>query len=257
MTQAAPKKCQVCSLFYDKGNFCAKLSDDELVSLNADSQTLAVKRGDSMQDEMLDRWPILAISTGVLSLQHLLNDGRKTIAALFMRGDILDLRTPANRKQGSLVALSNVNLCRLSPTVFGRIMDNNTIARVVAWESLSSQAFRAINHGSDLAKKRALEKLASFIFECHHRNEKTMRRDHVEIPIRRRDLAEYLGMQPETVSRSFKELEEKGIIRVSDMSIIQVLSTSILRRIANGDRDVKMADPMGTPNYKIMTARAE
>lgn len=256
MTQQTPKSCQFCTMFNDCENFCALLSPDELADLGDRSQMLTVKRGETLAGGMVKRWPVLAISKGVLSLQHLLNDGRRTIAALFMRGDVLDLRKGSNRHIGSLVALDKVSLCRLSPIAFDKILCTNTRARILAWENLSEQNFRAIDHASDLAKKRALEKLASFIFECRHRGEPNTNGALVEIPIRRRDLAEYLGMQPETISRCFKVLESRGIIKVTDLSVIRLESVPALRRIANGDRDAQAADRFNGPVLKIMTASA-
>lgn len=254
MTTPLPKNCKFCSLYYDSGNFCAKLSHQELADLNTRSKTGTIKRGHTIQDDMVERWPIFAIESGVMSLQHVLNDGRRTIAAFFMRGDIIDMRNSSNRKIGSLIALSEVNLCRLSPEVFEKIVDSNKEARMLIWDKLRDQTFRAIDHSSDMAKKQALEKLASFIFECRHRNPQKTRKDHVDIPIRRRDLAEYLGMQPETISRTFKTLEARGLIRVTDLSVIQILNRQALRQVANGaglEREFSCVD---RPNYLILTA---
>jgi CRP/FNR family transcriptional regulator, anaerobic regulatory protein len=253
MTQSTPKACLLCGMYYDTRNLCAKMTSDELCEMNANSQVLKVKRGKILSDDLLDHWPIVAVSSGVLSLKHLLSDGRRVIAALFMRGDILDLRTASSRKAGYLAALSNTSLCLLSPPVFDTVLTNNPRARIVAWEGLNAQAFSAINHASDLAKKQALEKLASFIFECRHRTSKKQR-NLVEIPIRRRDLADYLGMQPETVSRSFKELETQGILKVTDLSTVQILLLPVLRRIADGDRVAQIADRDSGPQFKIVVA---
>ncbi len=236
MSRHTPDACQVCALYYDRANFCAKLNERELLDLNARSQFETIKRGTQIWDHVLDDWPILAIESGVMSLQQILSDGRKTIAAFFMRGDIIDMRNSANRKIGNLVALSEVKVCRLSPENFENIVRENEDARVLVWDNLRDQTYRAITHSSDLAKKSAREKLAAFIFECANRALKTHRRDLVEIPMRRRDLAEYLGMQPETVSRTFKELEKKQIIRVNDLSMVHVLDMPALRTIANGAR---------------------
>jgi CRP/FNR family transcriptional regulator, anaerobic regulatory protein len=249
-----PSKCKVCSLYYDAGNFCAKLDARELRELNASSQTETIRRGDEVWDQVLDRWPIFAIESGVMSLQHLLSDGRRTIAAFFMRGDIIDMRNSANRKIGSLIALSDVGICRLSPKIFEKIVGTNEKARLLLWENLREQNFRAFNHSTDLAKKQAQEKLASFIFECSHRNPQTRRGDHVDIPIRRRDMAEYLGMQPETVSRCFKILADKQVIRVTDLSIIQILNAPALRQIANGARPDHTRAMTAPVEYKILTS---
>ncbi|NOX72135.1 MAG: Crp/Fnr family transcriptional regulator [Alphaproteobacteria bacterium] len=193
-------------------------------------------RGETIKSEDLLIWPIIAISTGVLSFQQLLEDGRKIIAALFMRGDIIDMRGLANRHHGHLIALGKTEICRLSPRTFEAAIDDNIDARKVAWSSLRRQGNRAMDHGADLAKKQALEKLASFVFECRHRLPDSVSDSKVHIPVRRLDLADYLGMQPETVSRGFKELQARGIIGIEGISNIEILDFPRLRRIANGDK---------------------
>ncbi len=231
-------KCKQCALYADSTLFCAQLSNDELCDLSNQSRTLSMKRGDTLEDEALAHWPIVAIDDGVLSMQHLLQDGRKTIAALFMRGDIIDLRNISNRNRGALIALGKVSLCRLSPAVFEQVMGHNPDAQKVIWENLRDQAFRAMDHSGDIAKKQALEKLASFIFECRNRQVGYSDGDLVKIPVRRIDLAEYLGMQPETVSRSFKDLENRGLLEAPSLNALKLLNVPMLRRIANGDKDM-------------------
>lgn len=256
MTHRPPEQCQHCSMFFDAENFCAKLSDEELAALNAESTMLTIKRDESIPEETLSRHPIIAISSGVLSLQHLLHDGRKTIAAILMRGDILDLRNSTKSQLGALIALNSVTLCQLSPDVFDDSIASNPDARTLAWGNITNQTFRAINHAADLAKKQALEKLASFIFECRNREARKPAMDYVQIPIRRRDLAEYLGMQPETVSRCFKELVAREIIQVSELSVVRILNAPALRRIANGDRVARGAQRQNAPTFNVLVADA-
>lgn len=237
MLKISANKCQDCSMHNDAGGFCAHITSDELVELSLKSRTTTLKRGQSIETEELLTWPVLAITSGVISLQHLLEDGRKTIAALFMQGDIIDMRGISSRNRGHLIALNKVKLCRLSPAVFENIIENNPQAQRMIWNNMRKQTFRAIDHSADLAKKHALEKLVSFIFECKRRQTVTVSENTVIIPVRRVDLAEYLGMQPETVSRCFKELEERGVIEFNSISNIKLLEIPTLRRIANGDRN--------------------
>ncbi|KPU84089.1 hypothetical protein JI58_05970 [Marinosulfonomonas sp. PRT-SC04] len=237
MTDQHASKCQLCSIHSEPGNFCAHITPDEQNALGPKSRTATLKRGDSINSEELLTWPIIAITSGVISLQHLLEDGRKTIAAFFMQGDIIDMRGISSRNRGHLIALNKATICRLSPTVFENIIESNPGALRVVWNNLRKQTYRAIDHSADLAKKHALEKLASFIFECKRRQTIAAPEDTVIIPVRRVDLAEYLGMQPETVSRCFKDLEARGIIRFNSISNIQILEIPTLRRIANGDKN--------------------
>ncbi len=246
-------KCQKCAMYSETGLFCDVISPDELDGLSDESRTATLKRGETFSGEALTTWPIVAVATGVLSMQHLLEDGRKSIAALFMQGDIIDLRDISNRNRGHLIALSTSNVCRLSPAMFQRIMESNPDAQHVVWRNLRDQTFRAIDHSADLSKKQALEKLASFIFECRHRQARNVSENSVVIPVRRVDLAEYLGMQPETVSRCFRNLEERGIVELKSIKHVKLLSIPALRRIANGDKNpVNLRDP-AKDTFKILS----
>lgn len=229
--------CQKCSIMAGPGGFCRHLTGVQHETLMVQSRQANLRRGETISATELLAWPIIAISSGVLSLQHLLEDGRKTIAALFMPGDIIDMRGLANRHHGHLIALAKAEICRLSPTAFESAVDDNRDAQKVAWNSLRNQTYRAMDHAADLAKKQALEKLASFVFECRHRQADRKDDNRVHIPVRRIDLADYLGMQPETVSRCFKDLQDRGIVVFESISKLRILDFPKLRRIANGDRN--------------------
>lgn len=231
----APEECRTCSLFFTSGSFCAHLGADELRKLNEHSRALTLKRGQMLDGSMLRTWPIVAVSAGVVGIKHLLDDGRSTIAAFFMEGDIVDLRRRSNKMRGSLVALTRSKLCGLSPEVFEEIVAANPDAQRLAWENLREQTNRAMDHSADVGKKQVLEKLASFVFECRQRQSKGEFPDQiVGIPIRRCDVAEYLGLQPETVSRGFRELQERNIVKFLSTSVIEITRLPDLKRIANG-----------------------
>lgn len=236
--------------------FCKSLTPKQLEDLSNNSHAASLKRGEAIDGHHLLAWPIVAISSGVISMQHLLEDGRKTIAALFMQGDIIDMRGISSRNRSHLIALNKSNICRLSPDVFESIVETNREAQHIVWNNLRSQTHRAIDHSADLAKKQALEKLASFIFECRHRGTKTNKTKEnvlVDIPVRRIDLAEYLGMQPETVSRSFRTLEERGIIEMQTISTVLIKQAPVLRRIANGDKTTEKMRRVDDDRFKVLS----
>ena len=237
MTSSIPNICKSCTLHCDSENFCARLTTDELIQLNGKSHSASMKRGDALSDEALMQWPIVAVSSGVLSLQHLMADGRKSIAALYMQGDIIDLRGISNRNRCNLISLGNSKVCRLSPEVFEQVVSTNPDAQNAVWKNLREQTFRAIDHSVDMSKKQALEKLASFIIECNYREFSTAKGTTIaKIPVRRVDLAEYIGVQPETVSRCFRDLQDRGIIKFENLSVVTIHDVATLREIANGDR---------------------
>ncbi len=252
MTSVVAPKCAQCSLYTEEGCFCAQLAPDELGALSAVSRQAALQRGETIASRDLKTWPIIAVESGVLSIQHLLEDGRKSIAAFFMPGDILDMRHASERVRGQVIALGKSRICRLSPEVFERITQTNPNAQKVLWNTLRNQSFRAMDHSADLAKKRALEKLASFVFECQRHYTPDDGDEAISIPVRRIDLADYLGMQPETVSRCFRDLEDAGILEFHSLSSIMVKNAPTLRRIANGDKTAGSLVPAGEKSVKIL-----
>ncbi len=236
MTSPIPNICKSCALQCDSDSFCARLTTEELIQLNGRSRSASMKRGDTLSDEALLQWPIVAVSSGVLSMQHLMADGRKSIATLYMRGDIIDLRGISNRNRCNLISLGNATICKLSPEIFERVVLTNPSAQNSVWQNLRAQTFRAIDHSVDMSKKQALEKLASFIIECNHREFSMAKSTTIaKIPVRRVDLAEYIGVQPETVSRCFRDLQDRGIIEFEKLSVVKIHDVTTLREIANGD----------------------
>jgi len=249
-------RCQqmpACSNYTAAGNFCANISETELCDLGNHSKSTAMKRSEEISAEILETWPIISVSAGVISMQHLLEDGRKTIATFFMQGDIIDVRGISKRHRGQLIALGKTKICRLSPEVFEEISDGNPNAQRVIWDNLREQTYRAMDHSADLAKKHALEKLASFVFECRWRQIVSIADNLVTIPVRRVDLAEYLGMQPETVSRCFKDLEKRRIIKFNTISNLKILNIPTLRRIANGDQHADETQLEDSRKFKVLT----
>jgi CRP/FNR family transcriptional regulator, anaerobic regulatory protein len=61
------------------------------------------------------------------------------------------------------------------------------------------------------------------------------------VPLNRTDLAHYLGARKETLSRAFRELEEKGILRIINSQTFEVLDQEALSD-ASGD-DLSIDEP--------------
>ena len=67
------------------------------------------------------------------------------------------------------------------------------------------------NHLVLLGRKDSSEKVAAFLFEMHLRSTQA---DIIHLPMTRRDIADYLGLNLETVSRALSALRRKSILRI-------------------------------------------
>ncbi len=88
-----------------------------------------------------------------------------------------------------------------------------------------------------LGRKTAMERVASFILYLHERFQRITGHptDHVTLPMSRADIADYLGLTKETVSRIFGQLRNSRVIRLETLSCIQMLNRAALEVLADGE----------------------
>ena len=101
----------------------------------------------------------------------------------------------------------------------------------------------SIDHMTMVGRSSAEERLAWFL---------TMLRDRAAIPgcepatvelvMQRQDIADYLGVTIETVSRTFTALKERGIIALPTTRRVEILKPKSLERLASADRDAPAWD---------------
>ena len=92
------------------------------------------------------------------------------------------------------------------------------------------------DHFMMLGRKSSVEKLASFLFVLTDRvGEPLGDYDQVTLPMTRADIADFLGLTTETVSRTFTQLRKAQIIAIDHVNTVIILKPIALRAIADGD----------------------
>jgi CRP-like cAMP-binding protein len=81
-----------------------------------------------------------------------------------------------------------------------------------------------------LGRKNALERLAAFLLEMARRYGDD---DVIDLPMPRHDIADYLGLTLETVSRMFAELKEAGIVRLESARRVHLVDMAKLKAMAS------------------------
>ena len=91
-------------------------------------------------------------------------------------------------------------------------LHDETLAR-----QLLSHAMQSVSHAQKhaflLGRRAATEKVASFLLDWAARHG---RKDHADLPMSRQDMADYLGLTIETVSRTLSQLERDGVIAIAN-----------------------------------------
>lgn len=173
---------------------------------------------------------------GIFGVQQFLGDGRRSISHLFFPGDIIDFRY-SEKVQGCVVCLFASKLVLVDGDSFSALKDEGQETLKVLGGSLMKHWELATQHCTDLARKSAVEKLASYIFECQNRTPPATGEDGkgvIHLALRRVDISDYLGLRPETLCRAFAKLKQSKLIEFTDVDHVQIRDEGVLRNIANG-----------------------
>jgi CRP/FNR family transcriptional regulator len=151
---------------------------------------------------------------GVMRLYKLLADGRRQIIGFALPGDFLGLAA-SSRHNFSADAIGAVELCQFSRSGFTKFSQNKPDLLRRINELAVKELGQAQNHIVLLGRRSAEEKVATFLVGWRNRMAELPGPPHtLPLPMSRQDIADYLGLTIETVSRTFTKFERDGVIEI-------------------------------------------
>ena len=167
------------------------------------------------------------VVTGAVRTYRVLEDGRRQIDAFHLPGDVFGLEAAAEHGDSAeAIVDSTVRLAKRSVIVSMAARDSELAADLWHWTAGGLRA--AQDHMMLLGRKNAKERVATFLLEIARRESTA---DLVELQMCRHDIADYLGLTLETVSRSFTELESNETIELSSSRRIVLRCHASLQRL--------------------------
>ena len=151
---------------------------------------------------------VYQVVEGAVRSYKLLSDGRRQIGAFHLVGDIFGLENgSAHRFTAEAIVDTTVRLAKRA-SLEHVAEEDATVARDLL-DMTTSNLQHAENHMLLLGRKTSLERVAAFLLEMDTRLNAA---GVMALPMSRRDIADYLGLTLETVSRALSCLHEKGIL---------------------------------------------
>jgi CRP/FNR family transcriptional regulator, anaerobic regulatory protein len=202
--------------------------------LMAISSLQRIAPGATLFAEGDDADSVYEVVHGMLRLYKLLSDGRRLITGFLSAGHLLGLAS-----EGVCVftaeAITEVTLCRYKRPAFERLIDEVPgFARRLL--TITSDELRAAQDRMLLlGRKSASEKVASFILLMADRQGRSGV-EVVDVPMTRNDIADYLGLTIETVSRTLSKLRQDGLIALTPARI-EICDRDELEELAAGESD--------------------
>src|SRR5499426_4375352 len=166
------------------------------------------------------------IVRGAVRTYKVLVDGRRQIGGFYLPGDIFGLET-GDLHTFSAEAITDCKIVVIKrSTVIALAARDNDVAREM-WALTACELQRVQDHILVLIKS-AQERVASFLLEMA---ERASDEGTIELPMSRQDIADYLGLTIETVSRTLTQLEKSAAIEVPTSRRIVLRNRSALNRL--------------------------
>jgi CRP/FNR family nitrogen fixation transcriptional regulator len=170
---------------------------------------------------------VYRVVSGAVRFTQLKRDGRRQIGAFYLPGDLFGLELE-NRHSFSAESIVNSKIEISKKGAFLEAAMHNQALAFYVWTTTAAQLQRAQNHMSVLGRSTAQERLATFLLDMDSRLQS---RGTVQLPMPRRDIADYLGLTIETVSRVFHLFEKRQIISIRGARRVVLRDLDALRNM--------------------------
>jgi CRP/FNR family nitrogen fixation transcriptional regulator len=175
-----------------------------IVSLNE----FSYKRGSEIYGEKEAAEYVYQVKSGAVRSYKLLSDGRRQIGAFHLGGDIFGLENGGeHRFTAEAIVDTTVRLIKRQS------LETVAESDAVVARNLLSMTTSNLQHAEDhmllLGRKTSLERVAAFLLEMDKR---LTAAGVMALPMSRRDIADYLGLTLETVSRALSRLHDLGAL---------------------------------------------
>ena len=165
-------------------------------------------RGEEIFGESEPAEYVYQVAEGAVRSYKLLSDGRRQIGAFHLVGDIFGLENGGvHRFTAEAIVDTTVRLVKRQS--LAHVAETDAIVARDLLNMTASNLKHAEDHMLLLGRKTSLERVAAFLLEMDGRLTAS---GVMALPMTRRDIADYLGLTLETVSRALSWLHERGIL---------------------------------------------
>lgn len=229
---AGVRPCESCTSRHL--SFCAPLANSEqqkladiLVVQNIDASAPIFSEGEQAQ-------AMFNITSGCVRIYRLLGDGRRQITGFLFPGDYLGLAREQNYVY-SAEAITEVRLCRFERKAMQQVIKDIPKLERELLGRASNELAVAQDQMLLLGRKNAKEKIASFLLQLSTRAKRWGNSGNpFELPMSRLDIADFLGLTTETVSRTFTQLRKDKMIELLPDNYVRLTNLESLAEITEG-----------------------
>ena len=204
---------------------------DEMSALDRTGTPVLVLQNQTIfsQGEPVDH--AYKVVRGVVRLCKHLPDGRRQIAQFLFPGDYFSFVTIGDHGF-SAEAVVDLSLLSFSQERIERLCHDNPNLRNRLFQILSQRVCDIQNHLTIVGRQTAKERVAAFLLLLSERL--GAGGETFDVPMNRQDIADYLSLTMETVSRTLSRLKAARIIAIPDLHRLELRDVDALRALSDG-----------------------
>ncbi|WP_292510979.1 helix-turn-helix domain-containing protein [Methylobacterium sp.] len=168
----------------------------------------AYSREEEVYGEGEDAEFVYKVVQGAVRTHKVLSDGRRQITGFHLPGDLFGLEQGETHRH-TAEALSDTKVLIFRRRGIERAAARSADVACHLWDMAASGLRHAQDHMLLLGRRSAMERVATFLMDVDERLGGT---GTFTLPMTRRDIADYLGLTIETVSRTLSLLEENNAL---------------------------------------------
>jgi CRP/FNR family transcriptional regulator len=209
---------------------CGALEPSQIYAMSSIAHPRKIDTGKQLMQEGDPADDVFTLTEGMLKVYKLMPDGRRQITGFMIPGDFIGLAYGSSYVY-SAEAVVPSTACRFQRT---RLLERMTefpelehrLLSLASNELAAAQAQMLL-----LGRKSARERLASFIHGLAQRRG-VGDGEVMPLPMGRNDIADFLGLTIETVSRIFTAMRKERLITLPDKHSVMIESLDALREAA-------------------------
>jgi len=175
------------------------------------------------------------VVSGVVKSCLVTRTNRSYITGLYFEGQLVQPPASSDHQFSYVDAATDASLCSFSRETLVRMLAEHDWARRALPNLVAAEADSGRRWISLLGRRSVEEKLAGFfklLSEFAPSHADAAGNTISEIPLRRGQIAEFLGVTSESVSRGVTALRRAGVIRLHDMRNFEILKSEKLTELA-------------------------
>ena len=205
-------RCSECNI--RPYSFCRCLKEEKLKEFSKISSEKKFKNKENIFLQQDDAKNIYNITEGNVKIYQLIDDGRIQIIGFLYPGDFFG--SYKNGKYNYCAeAIGDARVCTFEQKKLDYYIENNMALAKELLNQTSYELTLAQDRMGVLGKLDATERLAKFLINISEQRKRIgWQNNPLSLPMTRQDIADYLGLTIETVSREVSKLKTSNIVKV-------------------------------------------